>query len=417
MLFSYRLSIYLYAFLVRIASWYQPKAKLFIEGRKGLLLKIKVQMADENRPRIWMHCSSLGEFEQGRPLLESLRKQYPNFAIILTFFSPSGYQVRKKYEGADYIFYLPVDTASNAKQFVRDTNPALAIFVKYDLWYYYLFELQQRNIPTILIDAIFRPQQGFFRWYGAVQRRMLHLITHIFVQNEASKNLLQAIGIQSVSISGDTRFDRVLDVANESKKIIEIEKLSQQNKLFIAGSTWAEDEQLLVQLLPQIPNEWKLIIVPHEVDEQRISSIIKLFSGKIKRWSEWESNEIFSEQVLVIDSIGLLLKTYRYASLVWVGGGLAKGGVHNVLEAAVYGVPIAFGPVYHKYQEAVDLVENQAATCCKNAAELNAFFEKMSNTETHNIASEAAKNYVASKAGATKEISNYLAAKNWLKIL
>jgi 3-deoxy-D-manno-octulosonic-acid transferase len=418
MLLFYRLSLLLYALAVRIASWFKPKARLFIEGRKDLLIKIKARMGDEPRPRIWMHCASLGEFEQGRPVLESLRKQYSGYAIVLTFFSPSGYQVRKKYEGADYIFYLPVDSASNAKQFVRDINPSLALFVKYDLWYYYLYELKKRSVPTVLIDAIFRPQQGYFRWYGSVQRQMLKMITHIFVQNEASAALLERIGIRHTSVAGDTRFDRVITVARTAAPIERFEALSRRFKLLIAGSTWAEDEQLLASVLPALPPDWKLIIVPHEVDEERISSVEKLFAGRIRRWSALQENTVLNQQVMVVDTIGLLLKIYRYGSIAWIGGGLGKGGVHNVLEAAVYGLPCAHGPVYEKYQEAVELVTTKASTVCSNQQELQDFILSMIEDKANYAqASAAAKDYVFSQSGATEIILHYLDAKNWLNTL
>lgn len=416
MLFFYKTSLMLYALVVRVAALFNPKAKLFIDGRRGLLLKIKAQMGSETRPRIWMHCASLGEFEQGRPLLESIRTSYPHYAIVLTFFSPSGYQVRKKYKGADYVFYLPLDNASNAKHFIADINPSLAIFVKYDLWYYYLSELHKKQIPTLLIDAIFRSKQGFFRWYGGVQRQMLRFFSHLFIQDKASVELLSSIGIDQVTVAGDTRFDRVLAVAQMSEPIERIEQLSAQYNLLIAGSTWAEDEQLMVNFLPSLPSNWKLIIVPHEVDERRISSIEKLFNGNVKRWSEWTEHESLIQPVLIVDTIGLLLKMYRYGKIAWIGGGLNKGGVHNVLEAAVYGLPCAYGPEYHKYQEAIDLINCNAAMACATSNDMSRFFNEMiQNEQAYNLSSEAAKNYVASQAGATQIIMDYLVEKNWLK--
>lgn len=418
MLFFYRLSIYLYAFLVRIAAWFKPKARLFIDGRKDLLLEIKAKMAVEERPKIWMHCASLGEFEQGRPVLDSLRQQYPGYALILTFFSPSGYQVRKKYQGVDYVFYLPLDKASNAKQFVLDINPALAIFIKYDLWYFYLYELKKKGIPVVLIDAIFRQQQGYFKWYGAIQRKMLRMLSHIFVQNESSGEMLRKIGIENFTVAGDTRFDRVLSVAETISPINKIEALSQKYKLLIAGSTWAEDEQLLAEILPALPPSWKLIIVPHEVDEERISSVEKLFSGRIKRWSSWQENVNLDKQVLVVDTIGLLLKMYRYGTIAWIGGGLGSGGVHNVLEAAVYGLPCAYGPVHEKYQEAIELVEKNGAVSCSNSKAFQAFFTEMEkDSSAYKNFAAAAQQYVLSKGGATPVILRYLEEKNWLRVL
>lgn len=418
MLFFYRLFISCYALAVRFMALFQPKAKLFIDGRKELLLKIKAQMGNEHRPRIWMHCASLGEFEQGRPVIESLKQQYPQHAIVITFFSPSGYQVIRKYSGADYVFYLPLDRASNAKQFILNINPALAIFVKYDLWYFYLAALYKKQIPVILIDAIFRPQQGFFKWYGAIQRQMLGFITHIFVQNKDSVDLLASIGIHQVSMVGDTRFDRVLSVAQSTTPIDRVATLAQHFKLLIAGSTWLEDEQLLLSLMQYLPADWKLIIVPHEVDEKHIVQIEKMFGGRMLRWSQWNDTQSLDNQVLVVDTIGLLLKIYRYGKIAWIGGGLAKGGVHNVLEAAVYGLPCAFGPVYHKYQEAVALIEKGAAVVCKDEQAILAFFQDMAHDKTaFEQRSNAARDYVAAQGGATSKIIHYLVAKNWLSTL
>jgi len=417
MLFLYRISILLYVFALRMASLFNPKAKLFIDGRKDLLLKIKAQMGNELRPRIWMHCASLGEFEQGRPVLETLRLRYPNYALVLTFFSPSGYQVMKKYKGVDYVYYLPTDIADNAKQFVLNINPSLAVFVKYDLWYYYLEELHKRNVPVILIDAIFRKQQGYFQWYGTVQREMLGLLTHIFVQNKDSVSLLTSIGVTNVTIAGDTRFDRVLSVAHSIAPVEKIEQLAERFKLIIAGSTWAEDEELLASILPTLPPDWKLIIVPHDVDEPRILSVEKLFGGRIKRWSNWQEAGL-DKQVLVVDTIGILLKLYRYASIAWIGGGLGKGGVHNVLEAAVYGVPCAFGPIHEKYLEAVELIQHKGAVCCSNAGQFNEFVDKIIKEPAFAVSfSQVAASYVSSRAGATPIIIDYLEEKNWLSTL
>lgn len=417
MLLLYRFGIFLYALMIHLASVFKPKARLFIEGRKNLLLKIKAQMGNESKPRIWIHCSSLGEFEQGRPLIESIRIRYPQYAIVLTFFSPSGYQIRKNYKGVDYVFYLPLDTQSNAKQFILNINPQLVIFVKYDLWYYYLHELFQKNIPVVLIDAIFRKQQGYFKWYGVVQRKMLHMLTHIFAQNIDSLNLVNSLGIKQCTIAGDTRFDRVLSVAQSIDPIEKIELLAQSYRLLIAGSTWREDEQLLASIVSTLPQNWKLIVVPHEVDEHRINEVHKIFSGNVQRWSTWQTPHLDSS-VLVIDTIGLLLKLYRYGSLAWIGGGLGKRGVHNVLEAAVYGLPCAYGPVHHKYQEAVELIEQGGAITCSTPEQFKQFISSLIVDESlHKSYALEAQKYVASKVGATDIILNYLEEKNWLKIL
>lgn len=413
----YRTSVFLYSCAVRTAALFNPKAKLFIEGRKGLLLQIKAALGNERRPRIWMHCASLGEFEQGRPILEYLRRQYPGYALVLTFFSPSGYQVRKKYDGVDYVFYLPLDGKANARQFVQDINPELAIFVKYDLWYYYLAALQQRQIPAILISAIFRPGQGYFKWYGTAQRKMLQLLSHIFVQDQASAALLQQIGINQVTIAGDTRFDRVSQAAASAPVIPALEPLAGTHQLVIAGSTWPEDERLWQEAVAVLPDNWKLVLVPHEVHESHISDIEQLFSGNTRRWSEWQSGPL-TQKVLIVDTIGLLLKIYRYGSIAWIGGGLSSSGVHNVLEAAVYGMPCAYGPVHEKYAEAVSLIAAGGATVCSNPAALKAQLTTWINDDTiREKAALSASSYVQQHTGATQVIADYLAAKNWLSTL
>lgn len=418
MLYFYRLLITLYEWSIRLAVPFKPKAKLFIEGRKGLLLRIKAAMAAESRPRIWVHCASLGEFEQGRNLIELLRQQYPGHALVLTFFSPSGYQVRRKYKGADYVFYLPLDSKENAAQFVLDIQPVLAVFVKYDLWYYFLAELHRRQIPTLLISAVFRENHSFFRFYGGLQRRMLRFFTHIFVQDEQSAILLRSIGIQEISVAGDTRFDRVLFVKQKQASLQQMERLSASSKLLIAGSTWAPDEALLASILPDLPDNWKLVVVPHEVDEQRIEQVEKIFRHDVKRWSEWEDGMLFAEKVLVVDTIGILSKLYRYAYVAWIGGGLSSSGVHNVLEAAVYGIPCAFGPEYGDYLEAAELIQAGGAGSCASRKELLLFLSSMQgNEEQYRFRSKAAGDYVASKSGATEKILNYLAGKNWLSTL
>jgi 3-deoxy-D-manno-octulosonic-acid transferase len=411
----YRFFLLLYSFILRIAALFKPKAKLFWTGRKGLLTQVQAILAQEYKPRIWMHCSSLGEFEQGRPVLERIRSIYPKHAIVLTFFSPSGYLVRKDYKGVDYVFYLPLDSASNAQQFITSLNPSLVLFVKYDLWYFYLKELHQRNIPTLLISAIFRSQQGYFRWYGGVQRKMLGFLTYIFVQDEASVELLKNIEVTNVAVAGDTRFDRVLEAASSGKVLEKMQLLAAANKLLVAGSTWKSDEQMLAKIINRLPNDWKLVIAPHEVHEAHISELEVLFLGQTKRWSEWKDDQSFEEKILIIDSIGLLLKIYSYGTIAWIGGGLDQSGVHNVLEAAVYGLPCAYGPVFDKYIEAKELILSGGARSCNNAEEFSLLLDQwMNDSNAYKEASDAAKKYVHSKGGATQIILDYLVAKNWL---
>jgi len=409
----YSCFLQLYIMGIRIAALFNPKARLFLLGRIGLMGKIQQRMQGDGRPRLWMHCSSLGEFEQGRPVLEALRRQYPGYAIIVTFFSPSGYVVRRNYDGADYVFYLPRDSARNARRLMDLFRPSLAIFVKYDLWYYYLRQLKRLNTPVILISAIFRPKQGYFKWYGAIQRRMLKLLTHIFVQDEASVILLKNIGVTHVSLSGDTRFDRVLEAAGKSAVLDKMERLTASYKLLIAGSSWPEDEKLLFACLDQLPKDWKLVLVPHEIHESHIRDIENLFNHNTIRWSQWSDEQLFFERVLIVDTMGLLLKLYRYGRIAWIGGGLTANGVHNVLEPAVYGLPCAYGPVYEKYIEAVALIEEGGAVACADAAAFSRQLQLwIGNEPAYNAASFAAAEMVRTHAGATEQIINYLTAKN-----
>lgn len=414
----YNLLIFLYGALIKVAAWVNPKARLFVSGRKNLLSKIQADLALERRPLIWMHCASLGEFEQGRPILEILRKKIPGHGLVLTFFSPSGYQVQKKYSGVDYVYYLPLDTPQNAKLFVKYLNPSLVIFVKYDFWYNHLAELSKNRVPTLLVDGIFRPSQPFFKWYGVLHRQMLRFFTFIFVQNEASKLLLQGRDINDVAVIGDTRFDRVLTVANSNQTIPKIESLAKRHKLLIAGSTWPQDEVLLQKVLGSLSEDWRLVVVPHDVDESRIRLVEQIFGAtNTIRWSEWDDS-LLNQKILIVDTIGILSKLYRHASFAWIGGGLHAKGVHNILEAAVYGVPCAFGPVHQKYQEAKDLIACGGAVSCSDEQSLYELLVAIqANEELANKLGLAAKEYVSAKAGATDEIINYLEAKYWFKIV
>lgn len=411
----YWLGIRAYALMVRIASLFNPKAKLFVAGRKGLLSQIKYALINERRPRIWMHCASLGEFEQGRPVLEELRRQYPEYAFVLTFFSPSGYEVRKNYEGADYIFYLPVDGAKNARLFLDAVQPKLCLFVKYDFWYYFLSTIAKRDINAVLISAIFRKEQGFFKWYGGLQRRMLFAFNHIFVQDTASEKLLQKIGYEEVSVSGDTRFDRVVAAAKVQTELPVATQFCAGKKIIVAGSTWPDDERFLQKALQEIPADWKLILVPHEVHESHIADLEKLWGDSAVKWSAWK-NEDAQKRVLILDTVGLLLQLYRFGTIAWIGGGFGKAGVHNVLEAAVYGLPCFYGPVYQQFLEAKALVEAGGAIVAGQPEILvNHLQLWQKEPGLYNQAAEAAETYVAAQAGATPKILRYLAEKNCIR--
>ncbi|XZF15284.1 3-deoxy-D-manno-octulosonic acid transferase [Chitinophagaceae bacterium MMS25-I14] len=407
----YWLGLRLYNIILHIAAMFNPKAKLFVKGRKGLPDRIRYALINERRSRIWMHCASLGEFEQGRPLLEKLRKQYPGHAFVLTFFSPSGYEVRKNYEGADYIFYLPLDSVMNARRFLRYVQPDLCIFVKYELWYYYLTGIARKNIPAILVSAIFREKQSFFQWYGALQRRMLHCFTHIFVQDEVSVKLLLKAGFENVSVSGDTRFDRVAEAAEQVTPVTAAGEFCRSHKIIVAGSTWPADETILFDTMKLLPGHWKLLLVPHEVHESHIAALQKTWGSEAVKWSEWEPTS--DCRVLIVDTVGLLLKLYQYATIAWIGGGFGKAGVHNVLEAAVYGKPCFYGPVYYQFLEAKALISEGGAFTVQTAAELaEQILHLEQDTAAYEHAADAATTYVQKNAGATGKILAYLAEKN-----
>ncbi|WP_316768668.1 3-deoxy-D-manno-octulosonic acid transferase [Pedobacter frigiditerrae] len=397
MLWIYNIGIVMYGLIVKLASLFNEKAKLFVNGRKKIFENIAQKVNVKDRP-IWFHFASLGEFEQGRPVLEKLKSENPSQKIVVTFFSPSGYEIRKNYALAD-VFYLPLDTSSNAKRFVELINPKSAIFTKYEFWFHYFKELHKNQIPLFLISGIFRSDQTFFKSYGGFYRNILKYVTHFFVQNEESVSLLKSIGINEVSLAGDTRFDRVYENAQQPKKLELIETFCGNSRVFIAGSTWPEDEKLLVLLTEKYP-DWKFIIAPHEIGENHIREIEGLFP-KATRFSVFSSKvSATSSQILIIDNIGMLSSLYQYGKLAYIGGGFGVG-IHNTLEAAAFGLPVIFGPKYDKFQEAKDLIAIGAAKSISSADELIAAFEDFKANER---ASADAKNYVKEKKGATEMI-------------
>ena len=400
MLLLYNIGIQFFGLVVRIFSLFNNKAALFVNGRKNIFEKISAQL-DPDVAYIWFHFASLGEFEQGRPVLEALKAKYPQKKIVITFFSPSGYEIRKNYNLADGIFYLPLDTPSNARKIVSLFKPELAILTKYEYWYHYFQALNQQHIPIFVISGIFRPKQIFFKWYGGFNRKILNFVNHFFVQNKESQALLRSININNVSISGDTRFDRVAQNAATPKAIPFIEKFCAEARVFIAGSTWPADEQLLSKLIHSKP-DWKFIIAPHEIDQPHIQEIIKLIPKAIK-YSE-NAADPQKHQVLVIDNIGLLSSIYRYAKVAYIGGGFGAG-IHNTLEAAAFGIPVIFGPKYHKFQEAKDLIEVGAGVSISNFDELDNAFNNLAYCDS----GQKAKAYVGSNVGSTDQILKHIA--------
>lgn len=408
MLFLYRISVQLYQFAIWLASFFNQKAKLWIDGRRTQ----KLVTADAS---IWFHFASLGEFEQGRSVLEKLKAENPALKTVVTFFSPSGYEIRKNTTLADHVYYLPLDTSWNARQFIQTINPKIAVFTKYEYWYFYMDELYQRQIPLYVISAIFRPQQIFFRSYGGFYRRMLLLVQYFFVQDEASKNLLSGIGINNVLVSGDTRFDRVWENAQNIGPLDKIIVFKNNQKVFIAGSTWPPDENLIVNLVSIYP-DWKFIIAPHEIGKDKIDNLLrKILAEKTIRYSEITSDETIlkQKQVLVIDNIGLLSKLYQYGNLAYIGGGFGTG-IHNTLEAVAFGLPVIFGPVYHKFKEAQDLINLNAGFSIVNEASLeNIVAQLVTNEKFYTEASTQAKNYTRQNTGATEKIWKYIQAHNF----
>ena len=414
----------MYSIAIRIASIWNPKAKKWLQGRKGLFASIDCEFRIPDSKLLWMHCASLGEFEQGRPLLEAIRNKNPGLKILLTFFSPSGYEATKDYKGVDHIFYLPMDSPSNAARFIDAIKPSLVLWVKYEYWFYYLDELKRRSIPLILVSGIFRKNQPFFRWYGGIWKKMLHCFTHFFVQNEASKTLLESINVnQGITINGDTRFDRVIEIANNFQPIPLIDEFCANAKVIVAGSTWEEDEvELLhyVKMNPQI----KFILAPHEIHAENLASVKKEFPNSIF-YSELEKSSTFNlilsgaegqpSNILIIDNIGMLSRLYKYATIAYVGGGFGTDGVHNVLEAAVYGKPVVFGPEYEKYEEAIGLLEAGGGESISDPLGLEKLMNDLLDNETIRMQKgTAAKDFVYSNAGASEKIMNYIQEKRLL---
>ena len=367
----YNVIIYLYLLGVAIYSRFNEKVRKMWRGEREAFRILK-EKVDPEAKYVWFHAASLGEFEQGRPLMEELRREHPEYKILLTFFSPSGYEVRKNYDGADIITYLPLDTITNARRFLRAVRPVMAYFIKYEFWYNYLHILKHRGVPVYSVSSIFRPEQVFFKWYGRQYGKVLNCFTHFFVQNEESKLLLAKIGITDVTIVGDTRFDRVLQIKEAAKQLPIVEEFVKESgvrsqesvghskpKVFVAGSSWPPDEEIFIKYFKQHP-EWKLIIAPHVIGEDHLRQIEKLLEGrKVVRYTKISENSESSENadVLIIDCFGLLSSIYRYGDVAYVGGGFGVG-IHNLLEAAVWSVPVFFGPNNQKFQEAQGLKKN-----------------------------------------------------------
>jgi 3-deoxy-D-manno-octulosonic-acid transferase len=405
----YKLSIWFYWLLLRLASPFHKKAKLMLEGRKNLWPELEAKLQGNTAPVVWFHCASVGEFEQGRPVIEAIAKQYPEYKIALSFFSPSGYEVRKNYSGAHYIFYLPKDSAKNAKKMVALLRPKLAVFVKYEFWHYFTQELKNQRIPVISISTIFRESQLFFKPYGGFYRNILRNFSWFFTQNVASENLLKSIEISQSSVAGDTRFDRVLQTAAGVKIIPAVEEFKNGKDTFVVGSSWPEDLNILIPFIKKHQKQIKFVLAPHEIHENEIRNLCTDFEGEAVRFSEAGNRDLKAYSVLIIDNIGMLSSLYGYGSYAYVGGAFGKG-LHNTLEAAVFGLPLFFGPKYAKFQEAKDLVSLQTAFPVTNLAELEKAFASASRPEQKNAIGLRQKTYIQEQAGATQKIMDWISA-------
>lgn len=407
----YTFFIRLYSTLIALAAPFHAKAKLWHEGRVNWRARIQAQAPELAGHRvIWVHAASLGEFEQGRPMIEAIKNQHPAWKIVLSFFSPSGYEIRKEYSHADLICYLPADTPENARDFIQLIQPTAAVFVKYEFWGNYLKALKNRGIPTLLISGIFRPSQPFFQWYGAFWRSMLGCFSHFFVQNEESSKLLQSVDFQNITVAGDTRVDRVLQIAekaaaNEMVATFTEEARSNDHPIFIAGSSWGADENVYLPVLQSLEfQDYKLIIAPH--DPALLDEKITRLEHSV-RYSEAQTDQVTDKRVLIIDNIGMLNTLYHYGTVAYIGGGFGKG-IHNTLEPAAFGLPVIFGPKYQKFEEARQLIAAGGAFSVENSAELKNVLLKLQDKSQYQQASTAVKAWLMANKGATTKILSFL---------
>lgn len=408
--FIYNIGIFLYGFIAKILALFQPKAKKWVKGRQGLFQKLQQELQTKNIDKqqlIWFHCSSLGEFEQGRPLIEAIKKQYPNEKILLTFFSPSGYEIRQNYALADIIFYLPLDTKKNAKQFIDLVQPKLVFWVKYEFWYHFLETLHQRKIPVFLVSGIFRKKHFFFSPFGKTHRQCLQFFEHLFVQNAISKKHLEAVGISHLTIAGDTRLDRVLAIAAEKKRFEIIDQFAKANQkpIIVCGSTWQPDETIIAQYInDNVDNlPFQFIIAPHEINSLNINGLQEKINAKSIRYSNATNENIINYDILIIDNIGMLSALYRYGKIAYIGGAFGSG-LHNILEPIVFGLPVIFGTKYQKFEEAVNLVGEKGGFSVTSYEAFNAVIKQLSKELFYQQAFAKAKKYVIDNQGATQLI-------------
>ncbi|MDY5970030.1 MAG: glycosyltransferase N-terminal domain-containing protein [Bacteroidales bacterium] len=398
----YNIGIWLFGVGVKVAARHSLKARRLAEGWRHSFDNLSRL---DGRKVAWFHAASLGEFEQARPVLEQFRLQHPDYAVCLTFFSPSGYEIRKDYKGADIVAYLPLDTPHNARRFMRDLHPQVAFFVKYEFWFNILRQLKVKQVPTYLFSAIFRPGQYFFKWYGAWYRRQLQCFSHIFVQNEESERLLRKAGIGRVSQAGDTRFDRVCEIAQKAPRREEVERFVQDKAVVMAGSSWLPDEERLCRFLKQCGDNVRMVLAPHEIDEEHLLRIEELFAGETVRYTRLSADtRLVGKRVLIVDTMGMLSSLYRYATVAYVGGGFGKG-IHNILEALAFGKPVVFGPNYGKFQEARDIIAIGGGIGYEEDGHLFAFLNDMlAQSDAYQAASKKCYDYIHNHSGATNTI-------------
>lgn len=399
--------VYFAGFFLKIAAFFSPKLKLFVEGRKNVFQYLEENVFHKS-DLIWIHTASLGEFEQGLPIIERLKNDYKNATILVTFFSPSGYEVKKNSRAADLVTYLPLDTLKNAKKFISLINPKLVIFVKYEVWPNYLSVLNKKNIPTLLVSAIFNKKQLYFKSYGGFMRKSLTAFNHIFVQDVASKKLLNSIHLNNVSISGDTRFDRVLKIVEQDNQLDFMEKFKQNQLCFVAGSTWPEDEAILTSYINTTSENIKFVFAPHTIKKEAIEKLKASVNKNVVLYSEIDPKDISQFDVLIIDTIGLLTKVYSYADIAYVGGGFATG-LHNTLEPAVFGIPVLIGPEYKGFKEAEELVAKKGLISITTLDDFRVQMTQLLNSETYyNGTKNVNSNYIMAHKGATEVIVNYI---------
>jgi len=406
LLFFYNLLTHIASYFLKVIGLFNPKMKLFVNGRKNVFQKLQEAIATTDKT-IWIHCASLGEFEQGLPIIEQLKKQYLNHKIVVSFFSPSGYEVKKNSPIADVIVYLPLDTRTNANRFLHVVHPDIAIFVKYEFWPNYLAELKHRNIKTLLVSGIFREDQAFFKSYGKWMQNSLQSFDHFFVQNEASKILLNNIQFKNVTVAGDTRFDRVSEILKRDNSLDFIQTFKQDKITIVYGSSWSDDENIYLDYLNSSKNI-KHIIAPHDIKPHKIEKLKNSITKSVLLFSEKEGKNPEEYDVLIIDTIGLLTKIYSYSDIAYVGGAF-KTGLHNTLEPAVFGVPVIIGPEFQKFQEAIDLVDRKGILTVSNKEMYTAVINKFVDSEQYRLTTgKINSNYIHQQAGSTTKILNYL---------